>query len=167
MENSFKDWTLNPTTWTSIIPFCQFPSASSDRAHKARPNTIWLWYSQPAFKPFKACMSSRQLISTSPPLCTALGKSRNEMYKYPVIWELLNILHWLSMEWFAAAQFCTNQIFVPWILTIAINQGFKILQFEVHIAKFLGTHFEIWQPWHAFSGNPEKWNSDFRGFDHK
>ena len=70
----------------------------------------------------------------------------------------LSILHsyLVATSSIRLAQFCTNQFFFPWNLTIAINEGSKILQFEVHITIFLGTHFEIWQPWHAFSGNPEK-----------
>ena len=42
-----------------------------------------------------------------------------------------------------------------------------MLQNEVHLVTFHRALSEIWQPWHAFSGNPEKWISFFKVLNHK
>ena len=55
----------------------------------------------------------------------------------------------------------------PWKATLVCELEWKMLQFDVHIGKSKPALSEIWQPWHAFFGNPEKQISDFMVFNHK
>ena len=49
-----------------------------------------------------------------------------------------------------SAQLSTKSKQLPWIRLVPNDQDLKMLQFDVHISKFLGPNFEIWQPWHPF-----------------
>ena len=50
----------------------------------------------------------------------------------------------------------SRSLWFQWIPIVQPNQGFKMLQNEVHLAKFLGPLFEIWQPWHPFFDRNQK-----------
>ena len=45
----------------------------------------------------------------------------------------------------------------PSMLMIPLDQGFKMLWYEVHLVKFLCPLFEIWHPWLPFFD--KKWHS--------
>ena len=49
-----------------------------------------------------------------------------------------------------------GSFWLQWILTILLNQESKMLQFDVYLVLLHSANSEIWQPWHAIFGNPEK-----------